>query len=122
MLDGMITSAIAIHDIKGLGTLRNSRQGSVYIRQAEECTGRTRSPSPYQLFGRIEDALDLHPRFHPQDGHHGRGAADHGQPGGLQSAAAKDRVVFINTGFLDRTGDEIHTSMEARADESARAR
>ncbi|MFX4220754.1 MAG: hypothetical protein ACMVO3_07005 [Thalassobaculum sp.] len=65
-----------------------------------------------ELFGRVEQVLGMDQR-HPQDGHHGRGAAHHGQPQGMHPRRAESRVVFINTGFLDRTGDEIHTSMEA---------
>ena len=67
-----------------------------------------------ELFGRVEEVLGL-PREHPQGRHHGRGAPHHGQPRACIKAAS-ERVVFINTGFLDRTGDEIHTSMEAGPD------
>jgi malate synthase len=65
-----------------------------------------------RLFDRVEDLLGL-PRNTIKIGHHGRGAAHQRQPRRLHPCAASDRVVFINTGFLDRTGDEIHTSMEA---------
>ena len=65
-----------------------------------------------ELFSRVEDVLGLPQNTH-QGRHHGRGAAHHRSTSRRCIKAAADRVVFINTGFLDRTGDEIHTSMEA---------